>query len=50
MSWDGIGLTIVAWVAVIAGMTDSLPLAVGVTMGVVIEAFGQWVRRMGDKK
>ena len=50
MSWDGIGLIIVAWVTVIAGLPDSLLLAVGVTAGVVIEAAGQWVRRMEDKK
>ncbi len=50
MSWHGIGVIFGAWVAVIAGMTDSLHLAVGITLGVVIEAAGQWVRRMEDKK
>jgi hypothetical protein len=50
MSWYGIGVIIGAWVAVIAGMTGSLHLAVGITLGVVIEAAGRWVRRMEPKQ
>jgi len=49
MSWHGIGVIFGAWVAVIAGFTDSLHLAVGITLGVVIEATEQWVRRMENK-